>query len=413
MGDAKRRKALGLMPAVHPFEAQLDVGAHATLLSGPDDARLRSMITATLEATQLSGDAWASEYRAHHVLAGHVPARLATAEDVHAIPVAPHRRVTGELVVGSSAPETDDVLLPVEGGFVRLRTQQHSHDGVTWVSPTPPRDPQAFLRRVQDNPAFELQGDVIAQIHAEHWLEGRIDLDPEPPDDLLDATEEIVREWHGSTPEDWAAIHRDLGGEGVPVARRTVFELRRPAPLQSPLSRVFAIRQGVEFFALATGASYTLDGEEWITYDPADSPLSAGGLPPELADLFDMDTVSVTVHADGRVEWGDAAVPEGRVDALTDNLRDATGAGDPEHWAAWTAAVLGETYGDELRVPEGAALPVPVAVKLDIPTDALEDDDSLSQTFMESEVTFDGAAWRDLYDEEPPPELAAFRPPTN
>ena len=50
--------------------------------------------------------------------------------------------------------------------------------------------------------------------------------------------------------------------------------------------------------------------------------------------------------------------------------------------------------------------------RLAIGTDALHDDDPLSQTFMESEVSFDGTTWRDLYDEDLPPELGAFRPPT-
>ena len=202
MGDAKRRKALGLMPAVYPFEAQLDMNAVATVISGPPDEHLRNLITRTLGATQLSGNGWASEYRTFRVLSGQVPTKLVTAEDVQAIAVAPLRRITGELVIGNSAPETEDVLLPVEGGHLRLRGQQHSHDGQTWESPTPPRDPDAFMRLLQDNPAFELQGEVVAQIHAEHWFEGRIDLDPEPPDDLLDATEEIVREWHGTTTQD-------------------------------------------------------------------------------------------------------------------------------------------------------------------------------------------------------------------
>lgn len=412
MGEAKRRRALGLMPAVHPFVAQLDAEGNATIVSGPADAALHALITRTLADTQLTGEAWASEYRSAEVLSGRVPGRFVTAEDVQRVPVAPYRQLTGELVIGPSAPETDDVLLPVEGGHLRLRGQQHSMDGLTWVSPSAPRDPQAFLRVLQDNPAFSLQGELIAQLRAEHWLEGRIDLDPEPPEALLEGTEEIVREWHGTSVKDWSEIHTELGGEGVPVARRTVFELRRPAPLQSPMNRVFAIRRGIEFVPVEDGAAYTLDGEDWIAYDPDRAALPGGGLPPELASLFDLETVSVIVHADGRVEWADTDLPGERLDALNENLRDATGAGDPPHWAAWTASVLGETYGEELDVPEGTALPVPLAVKLDLPTDALHDDDPLSQTFMESEVSFDGTTWRDLYDEDLPPELGAFRPPT-
>jgi hypothetical protein len=49
-----------------------------------------------------------------------------------------------------------------------------------------------------------------------------------------------------------------------------------------------------------------------------------------------------------------------------------------------------------------------VAVKLDIPKDALGDPDPLAQTFMESEVTFNGQDWRDLYSEELPEELQPY-----
>ena len=86
---------------------------------------------------------------------------------------------------------------------------------------------------------------------------------------------------------------------------------------------------------------------------------------------------------------------------------DATGAGDAEKWAEWSRQVMQDTFQtpeDQGAIASGE-LPVPVAVRLDLAKDALEDPDPLSQTFIESEITFDGETWRDLYDEEMPPEL--------
>ena len=73
--------------------------------------------------------------------------------------------------------------------------------------------------------------------------------------------------------------------------------------------------------------------------------------------------------------------------------------------------MLENVYAEELVIPDGTELPVPTAVRLDIPLDALTDPDPLAQTFMESEVTFDGQSWRDLYDEELPEELSAVAHP--
>ena len=116
----------------------------------------------------------------------------------------------------------------------------------------------------------------------------------------------------------------------------------------------------------------------------------------------------VTVYADGRVEWDENEIPDEHADRLRTELRDTTGAGTPDDWAKWTRQMLENVYAEELVIPEGTDLPVPTAVRLDIPLDALTDPDPLAQTFMESEVTFDGQAWRDLYDEEVPDELRAY-----
>ncbi|MFK7601121.1 hypothetical protein ACI3L1_02790 [Deinococcus sp. SM5_A1] len=409
MGEAKRRKQLGLMPTVHPFEAQLDASGEVSLVRGPDDAGLTGIIVDALKATQSSGPAWASEYRTSLLLSSTQGGTLSTVEDVEAIAVPDLRRITGELALGPQGSSSEQVSIPVEGGAIRLREQRHSFDGVRWQTLAAPRSPQQVMSALQNNAAFNLQGELIGQFAAEHWQAGRIDIEPDPPEELLEALEEIAREWHGETEELWTEIHRDRIEDDdapIPLVRRSTFELRLPAPLQNPLSGVFAIRSGVEFIPVMESDTYSLDGEAWTSYADPDAEVDGSHLPAELANIFDMQTVGVTVYADGRVEFEDDVPAEHR-ERIEGELRDATGAGTADEWAEWTAQMLTETYGDELNVPEGQSLPVPAAVRLDLPEDALQDPDPLSQTFMESEVTFDGTQWRDLFDDMPP-ELASF-----
>ncbi|GGO31266.1 hypothetical protein GCM10008949_27010 [Deinococcus humi] len=412
MGEAKRRKALGLMPTVHPFEAQLGASGEVTLVRGPDDAGLAQTIVDALQTTQSSGAAWASEYRTALVLSGAHAGMLSTAQDVEAIPVPDLRRVTGELALGPQGSSSEQVSIPVEGGAIRLREQRHSFGGERWETLGAPRSPQQVMSALQNNAAFNLQGELIGRFEAEHWQAGRIDIEPDPPEDLLEVLEDVVREWDGETEAQWAELHRDRMEDRdapVPLVRRSTFELRRPAPLQNPLGSVFAIRAGVEFVPVMEADTYSLDGETWASYADPDAEVDPTHLPPELASIFDMETVGVTVHADGQVEFAED-VPEEHRERIEAELREATGAGNAAEWAEWTTQMLRETYGDELTVIEGKTLPVPVAVRLDLPEDALQDPDPLSQTFMESEVTFDGQQWRDLFDDVPP-ELAAFLPP--
>jgi len=119
--------------------------------------------------------------------------------------------------------------------------------------------------------------------------------------------------------------------------------------------------------------------------------------------------MTVTVHSDGRVEWDeDEELSEDDIRQLQTDLAESTGAGNPQAWAEWNRTMLQEVLGTELTVPDGEPLPVPVAIRLDIPRDVLGDDSPLAQTYMESEVTFDGETWRDLYSEEVPEELLPF-----
>ncbi|WP_135228727.1 hypothetical protein [Deinococcus fonticola] len=411
MGEAKRRKQLGLMPTIFPFEAELTAEAKATLIRGPEDPQLREATLQALESTQLAGNAWASEYRTALVFAGKYQGRLYNAQDVEQIPVPPLRRITGEVVLNRTPAEVDGPALGIPGGVVRLREQRHSMDGKKWESLPPVRDAARVRRIIDENPAFGIDGETIGQFSVEHWAEGRIDVEPEPPAGALEILEDMAREWHGSTPDLWAKYHAELVPEGeAPAVRRTFFELRHIAPLQNPTRGLLSVRGGYEIYPLVD-PMYSLDGETWLSYDDPDAEPVEDDFLQAFSEMLNMETVSAVVHADGRVEWDEQEdIPAGQEERIRAELRSATGAGDPEKWASWTRDVMRDTFqaqqsGTESGLTENGEWPVPVAVRLDLAKDALEDPDPLSQTFIESEITFDGETWRDLYDEEMPPEL--------
>jgi hypothetical protein len=431
MGEAKRRKQLGLMPTVHPFEAAIDPDGGVTLRRGPDDADLRERILTALRETQPDGAGWPAAYRRAYVLAGLAEQPLETLADLEAIAVPPHRRLSGELIVGFDPARLKRSVTALreyaplgEGAALRVRVRQHSHDGERWASLPESADPLDGLRHLMRHPLSREQGKLVATLRAEQWREGRIDFDAEPPEDLLEDLEALVREWHGETPDLWAQRHAEtleLPEDGwedapVPVARRLTLELREEAPLGSP----FAVAHlgGWEVHLDPERSAYSLDGESWLPYgDPDAAPLEdeAGEFGDLLTSMLDVDTVPVTVWADGRVEWNGDDVPAEQAGRVRADLRGATGAGDPDAWTAWTRALLTETFADEAPwLAERSRLPDVQAVRLDLLADALADPDDPAQPdpieyFIESEVSFDGQVWRDLYGEEVPEELLHLR----
>ncbi len=418
MGEAKRRKQLGLMPTVYPFEADLTDDGQVTLVRAPGDKALQRTLTDALEKTQLTGDAWASEYRTALVFSGRVPGVLHTAEQVAAIPVPPLRRVSGEIVMGKTLDDVEGVAIAFDGGVIRLREQKHSLDGQKWESFPAIRDPQRVMDLLRTHPAFELEGELLGQFRVEQYAEGRIDVEPDPPEGALEALEDVAREWHGAAPEEWVELHQEMmkdqadDSDEVPLMCRTFFELRQPAPLQNPTRSVFTTRRNVEVYPLV-GATYSIDGETWLSYDDPEAEPQEDDLMSAFANILNMETVQVTVKADGSVEWEDGEIDAEHAGRVRADLQAATGAGSPEQWAAWTRKMLLDTFNADEDAAE-ADIPVPVAVRLDVPKDAISDPDPLAQTFIESEVTFDGEHWRDLYDEEVPQELllaiAQFKP---
>lgn len=417
MGEAKRRKQLGLMPQIYPFEAQLSNAGPPVLLIGPEDQQLCSLIIESLEVTYVTGAAWNSQYRTILLLANQVATPVITKEDVDAIAVPRFRQIKGELVITSGELPTDVHCHIVKGGFIRYQRQQHSFDSQDWIELPPLELNNKLETMVNKHPAFELQGDAIGQYRIEHWQEGRMDIEPDPPEHLLEMLEDVGRHWHGRTAQDWATLHQEYADDTglelpdtAPKARRSYFELRQPAPLQHPMRLIFDMRKDVEILPLE-GAAFTLDGETWQCYDQNQEVQSDDILASGLEDFLDVELIPVAVYADGRVEWNEDDIPKEHAERVSTELKQLTSAGNPAAWRAWSLDMLSTYSGCQFVASEGQNIPVPEAVVLGIDVNVLDDDSPLAQTLMESEVLFEGDKWYDLYDDELPPELLPFAKP--
>lgn len=241
-------------------------------------------------------------------------------------------------------------------------------------------------------------GEELNTFHAVHWREGRIDLDPDPPEELLDALEDAVRAWHGVSHEDWGARHATALGEAqapAPLARRVTVQLDGNGGQ-------------ITFTPLETGAEYTLDGETWQPYRPVDGPgqgagplALTGGEEEEtdgphnpfdlLSSVFDLQRLSVEVYADGRVDVPDGDLSPERREQVAATLRGTLGAGDAAGWRANMRDLFG------LEEPGHEDTGYPTGLRVELLRQLLDTDPELAaQALNPVAVTFDGQRWTEL-----------------
>ena len=282
----------------------------------------------------------------------------------------------------------DAALWRVRGLLIRGQAQLYEYA----VSETGDADEASWeTRPFPEMPGVPVQGDGAAPntFDALHYREGRIDLEPDAPDDLLDAVEDAVRAYHG-TERTWAERHAAAGGPAneLPEARRVQLRLEDAT--------------GLRFVALPETAEY-LHGGEWHAYTPAPQSLAldAAGAEDEdsafdlFSSLFDLHSVTAELHADGRVEvQGEDLAPELRA-ALQSHLVADLGAGDPAKWEVALRGLFGLEDGDE----------VPSGLRVGLLRQMVEADPALAaQAITPSAVTFDGQTWTELDDGDEPDE---------
>ena len=365
----------------------------------PDEEGLQGKVVQALAQSQPFGEAWAAAYRTQFLLSGAAENAVVTLEDVQGIPVPHWRRFQGEL----------------QGNNVTITSGALSVDGETWQAFPAVDDTSEEAR----HPAFKLPGEVVGQFFTLQWREGRIDIEPDPPGDMLELLESVVQALNGDGNAAWKERHAALGGpvNVLPDAKRCTFEVRKLAPLFAPANPPFARQFGLEFWPLVP-LEYSTDGKKWVKYpieadetpetlapaaigDAQDDPMKAlaalmsgessddgdDGEDPfgMLSSLFEMNAAPVTVHADGRVEWAEGDIDAEHAEALRQSLRRSTGAGDAVAWAGRMTELS----------PEGAS--APVAVRMQVMKQLLTAAPGmLDQSYAPTAVSLDGVNWVEL-----------------
>ncbi|RJF73363.1 hypothetical protein D3875_19230 [Deinococcus cavernae] len=391
---------LSFEPA-YPFEATLETDGRLHLSGLPDDEAVQGKVVQVLAQSQPFGEAWAAEYRSQALLSGAAPEVVATLEDVQAIPVPHWRRFQGE----------------VQGNDVTISAGALSFDGEEW-QPFPRVDD---AREESRHPAFALPGETVGRFFALQWRQGRIDIEPDPPGELLELLESVVQALNGDGNAAWKERHAVLGGpvNVLPEAKRSTFEVRRLAPLFAPSNPPFARQYGFEFWPLVP-LEYSADGKKWLKY-PIEADETEADAAPEVAapvqaeddpmkalsallsgessddedgedpfgmlsSLFEMHAAPVTVHADGRVEWAEGDIDAEHAEALRQSLRSTTGAGEAALWDERMAELA----------PEGWA-GAPVAVRMQVMKQLLSAAPGmLDQSYAPTAVSLDGVNWVNL-----------------
>lgn len=220
-----------------------------------------------------------------------------------------------------------------------------------------------------------------------HYREGRIDLEPEAPDDLLEVLEETVHAYHGTAsggPDQWEAQHVAAGGDAaqIPEARRVKLRLQDTA-------------EGLRFVPVPETAEYLL-GSAWHPYAASALPAVADddetGSPFDLlSSLFDMKSVQAEIYDDGRVELQADGVDDSTSEIIKFTLRDLLGAGDRDEW--------NQKVGELFELPEGQDRPK--AIRAALLRQMIDADPNLAgQAMQPVAVSYDGEIWLELDEED-------------
>lgn len=280
MGEAKRRKQLGLMPEVENRDVIIHRGGKVEGDAVPDAVLER--LTTWAE----TNERWDARYRTSFIGAGIPRELLNTADELRAIPVPGAMRLRLGLLSGSPAwrekelAENPDAFFEEAGEKRRqlnVRATEYEFEG-QWAE-LPEFDPQEALRYLTQHPAVMAPPpgqDVAVSVWRGGEQGGRVSFDPEPDAGQQDALAAAARELLGSSDETWLEDHHSLlddtideHNEAPPLARRVVLRLS-PAPLVlSPAVQVLARSGELDVSYRPGGEGYSQDGEHWHDYPEA------------------------------------------------------------------------------------------------------------------------------------------------
>lgn len=332
------------------FYIQTEPDGRLHMSEVPDEPKTVQAIAENLVKRLPFGPAWEAQYRALWLLSqpdDHPP--VSTVQQLAQIAVPHYRRMQ----------------VYWDGQQVSWQEPELSFDNETWQSLPTLSESAKTLELIARHPAFELQGESVGVFQSEHWQAGRIDLDPEPPENLLDLLEEVLAIWHGRNADDWLNTHRNWSADDnaiAPQAKRSTIEVRQLSPLLPP----FVLWYGGLTFQVLEDSQYSLDGEEWLDYLPQSSELSSDENSKDdaeeeadpfsiFSELLNISTQEVYVCHDGRLKWQPASNGEElgteQQQQLQKLVLERSGAGSPDWYERASALVA--LVEDELELEAG------------------------------------------------------------
>jgi hypothetical protein len=291
MGEAKRRKQLGLMPTVENREVVITRDGE---VSGDT---LPAAVLERLTAWAETGARWDARYRTTYIGTGLPRELLKTEDDLMNIPVPDRMRLKLGLLSGSAQwlaqeQETSPESFFDDAGVQRqlnVRATEYDYNG-QWGE-MPEFEPDSTLRYLTQHPA------VVAAPKGEAYVltvwhggerDGQTEVEPEPPAEHRDALVQAAQTFLGESDEEWLSDHLiNLSGdptglsggddtaeddtaeeesETVPVARRLTLTLS-PIPLVlSPTLQVLDRSGDMDVVYTQSQEAYSTDGETWADY---------------------------------------------------------------------------------------------------------------------------------------------------
>jgi hypothetical protein len=283
MGEAKRRKQLGLMPEVENLTVILTRDGQ---LEGP---ALPEAVLEEVKALADAGERWDAHYRTSFIGAGLPRELLNTEAELMDIPVPDRMRVQLGLLSGSPAwlahelKENPETFFEENGQRTRqlkIRAIEYDYNG-RWAE-LPSSEPESQIGYLMQHPAVTapVQG---APYTVTVWhggeRDGQIDITPEPDaehhKDLAEVARDILR---ATSDAEWLDDHLETlesdpdaseePDQTPPLARRTHL-LLTPVPLvYAPFSPMLESSGEAEIYfdTKAEAGSYTLDSQTWIKY---------------------------------------------------------------------------------------------------------------------------------------------------
>ena len=286
MGEAKRRKQLGLMPQIENHDVILHRDG-----SVPDHA-LPESVMKRLSTWAETGARWDARYRTSFIGTGLPRELLKTEDELMDIPVPERMRLRLGLLGGSPAwlerelEKHPDAFFEDDDGqkrrLLNVRATEYDYNG-QWAE-LPEFEAGSTLSYLMQHPAVTAppKGESYAvTVWRGGERDGQVEFEPQPDAEHQGAMAQAATELLGDTDEAWLEDHRNLltdedvssdindERESVPLARRTTL-LLSPVPLVlSPGVQVLARSGETDIVFSPEGEAYSLSGDAWTDYPVA------------------------------------------------------------------------------------------------------------------------------------------------